>query len=1064
MPKNLNITSRPPVQGIASIGGHLTLDDFTNVIDPLAVGNAGINKPASSIPSMFARMKFFKTAYQSVAVTPTVTNTVYAKYVSDSLDLLEDLFNRKHNMELIPWNKTTQLAALNINPVLRDALSSQMGKFIPTVEDIILVTDNNKVIGGTSPFTIVYTSPNWNNNRPVQMLVTRTPQFREYMYRLAAAFSGVSKMKELVKFIDNSRLLDPQFLHTAFAGQWTPDSLYQTYPPYQLRLNTPAIIDPQTNLQLCGRDTEKFSSDFFLDSTVKPFNEATTPLFLTCGLHPTLNYYDGVRNTNILFTESENDNGDEIPRTLPNCTFSHRWISPIYLLEDNLLKVPYQINSQRWANVFEVEGSTCFIPLKPMFFKYFKIDDVNNLFKSSVDVINKKIIITLVVPVRNNDGTIRNTLQVVKEYSFEDIKTIDEFYNYFTIGVSPFYRSGKHYVLRQEAGSIQICDIEFFNVGGIEPINITNHTRNNQPASRTTYYEVDADFDYIRVSWPSGHGVLIPIYKSLNNGGDKYYYGVDFGTTNTHIAFTSTTNSLAQSFDVNEFALQVEFLSAEGKTGEDGVLLTDAAREFLPSNHDEDFSFPIRTVVSNVGQLDKDSKMFNDVSIGFRYTKEYTQMPFYYTDLKWDFNQTIIAPAVTARVRIFCEELLWIIKNHWMQQVNVSQNNLPKVWLTYPMAMTNWGQLYDVWVEAYMKIFGANQQTAKTNIDSVTESLAPCRNAIAAGGATTQGILNIDMGGGTTDFQYYCNLNNPAKSIYCSVLFAGDDLWGKGYEHTGSKIGQNIQHNAFTRFADAKLKNAQIVVGSKAVTYADLRFNSPKEKIDCLLKDTQHNFVNALRNPEDNACRKIMYVHYSSILWHVAKWLKANDVKTLPKSISFTGLASKYLDLLFDTEDRFIAFTKKLLSIFSGQSVNNISITKVDSPKNITAEGAALYAIDVSLGGAIPRSKLSYHLGYDNYTSATEEEVNFNNVSAKKEEVMTSLKKFLEDFNSVGDCDHELLPQQVIHLTQNDIDGLLADANVSFDQMCQIMQKPGSINDSLFFWALKDSLWKIGTH
>ena len=139
MPKNLDITSRGPVQGIASIGGHLTLGDFQNVIDPLAAGNVGINKPASSIPSMFARILFFRTAYQSVAVTPTATNTVYAKFVSDSLDLLEDLFNRKEGMEICQWNKTVQLNALNGIPVLRNALDSQTKKFIPTVEDILLV-------------------------------------------------------------------------------------------------------------------------------------------------------------------------------------------------------------------------------------------------------------------------------------------------------------------------------------------------------------------------------------------------------------------------------------------------------------------------------------------------------------------------------------------------------------------------------------------------------------------------------------------------------------------------------------------------------------------------------------------------------------------------------------------------------------------------------------------------------------------------------------------------------------------------------------------------------------
>ena len=35
------------------------------------------------------------------------------------------------------------------------------------------------------------------------------------------------------------------------------------------------------------------------------------------------------------------------------------------------------------------------------------------------------------------------------------------------------------------------------------------------------------------------------------------------------------------------------------------------------------------------------------------------------------------------------------------------------------------------------------------------------------------------------------------------------------------------------------------------------------------------------------------------------------------------------------------------------------------------------------------------------------------------------------------------------------------NAGASFDQMCNIMRTAGNVNDSLFFWALKDSLWKL---
>ena len=1059
MPKDLNITMRGPVEGIASIGGHLTLNDFNTVTDPLAIGSVGLNKPASSIPSMFARMLFFRTAYQSVAHTPTATNSVYAKFVSDSLDLMEDLFNRKSEMRLVRWEKQKQLSALQTIPVLKKALETQMDKFIPTVADIYLIEENGIIVGGTSPFTMVYTSPNWNNARPTKMLVDRTPKFREYMYRLAAAFDTVANMNEFVLFINNSKIFDNEYGTVTFAGLWNPATLYNEYPPFEITTNTPVIIEPVSDFKLAGRNPLVFDSDLFLNSTLQTFNAATTPLFLTNGICPGLAYYDNAIGVNINFIESEIVNGDRIPRVLPNCTFMHTYISPIDFLEDNLLKVPYKINKKRWANIVDVNGESCFLPLKPLFFKYFKIDDLNSLFSIQVDDLGKKVIVTLKVPVRNNNGTNVSHVNVTKEYPFDDIKSIDGFDNYYSIGVTPFYKSGKHYVLRQESGSVKKSKIEFFKEGDNDPLTMDVHTRTEAKVSRTTFYEVNDDFDYIRVTWPEGNGVLIPIYREKGRkGANHYYYGLDFGTTNTHIAFTHSGATTAQSFNTDEFSLQVEFLSDEDKTGDD-TLLTDSSREFIPSNYAKDFSFPIRTVVSNVGQLGVNSKMFNDISIGFRYSKEYAQMSIYNTGLKWDFDGAGLLPEIEARVRVFCEELLWMVKNHWMLQDNADHTDTPEIWLTYPLVMSNWPRLFNIWVSAYNIIFGGNIGNIK--IRKVTESLAPCRNTIAGGGATTQGILNIDMGGGSTDFQYYCKSKNEVKSLYCSVLFAGDDLWGKGYEHTQSNIGSAITDNEFTRFADEKLQNAEIVVGNQVIRYKDLQFSNPKEKINFLLKDKKQNFANALSVPDNNVCRKIMYVHYSSILWHVAKWLNVNGVSQFPKSMTFTGLASKYLDLLFGDSNRFNAFTKQLLSIFSGQHVDNITISLSNSPKNITAEGAALYALDVAGGGALPTSTLSYHLGYDEYVPDDRKNITFENVSEKKQLVINSLKTFLEDINSVGDCNGELLPKQVIHLSENEINDFLNNAGDSFDQMCEIMRTASNINDSLFFWALKDSLWKL---
>lgn len=1065
MTRILNTVQRNNAQKIQGIcaTSYMTLMDFQNAVDPLAQNATNSNKSASSIPSMFARLLFFRTAYANVVTTPTQASSVYAKFVSDSLDLLEALFNHGNNLTIVQWNRDKQLLALANNTVLRNALETQANKFLPGVTDIYLFVDNDNglVVGGTSPYSIVYTSPNWKSPRQTQMLVTRTPKFREFMYKFAVAHAGDLQLKEFIRFIESSKEFDPEFRNKDFGGKCNKQQLLRSYPSYFMAQNVPVVIDPTTELYLYGRDVSVFDSDFFINSNLQTFHQANTPLFLTQGVQPGMAYYDTVMNVNLSFIEAEIPNADCILRSLPGCNFQHIYLSSIDFMEDVLLKVPYKINSDRWSNVIHINNGTesCFLPLKPMLFKYFGISEIANMLTYKADDIKKTVVVTLNVPVRNAAKTRLNTLSVTRTYAYGDIQSFPGMEPAYTIGVAPFYKSGKHYVIRQDQATVAISEIEFYSVGDNSTIEAQGTLRSNDAVSRSTYYEVNTDFDYIRVKWPTGHGILIPNYQNTQNNGVHYYYGVDFGTTNTHIAYTKIGNETAISFDRDEFQLQVEYLSSEGKTGDD-VLLTTAAREFLPSNHRGDYSFPIRTVTSEIGRLDTDSKIFTHVSIGFRYSKEFARNPIYNKDLKWDFNRAVLRTEVNKRVDIFCQELLWMIKNHWMLQKDADRTFTPEIWLTYPLVMGNWQRLRNVWTDAYVIVFSVNRDEALTKINSITESLAPCRNIIAQGGATTAGILNIDMGGGSTDIQYYCNADHNVRSIYNSILFAGDDLWGKGYENTGSAIGAAISRNAFTDFAESSLQDATIIVGGAPKMYRELQFQDPKEKINCLLKDSEHNFTTALSEPANNTCRKIMYLHYAAIMWHVSKWMVVNGVQSLPRNISFTGLASKYLDLLFDTDDRFKAFTTKLLTMFSGLPINEIiTITKVASPKNITAEGAALYALDKANHADIPVSRLSYHLGYESYVDG--EQVTFDGVANRKQEVLDSLKHFLEDFNSIGDCGHILTPDQVIELTDQEMDNLIDEASVSFDEMVNLNRRPGQITDSLFFWALKDSLWKL---
>ena len=98
----LNIVQRtmPPSAAGVTKTSLMRISDLNSLNDPLSMNAANANKAATSIPSMFARMLFFQTAFENI-INPTNTQSVYAKFASDCLDLMEDLFNHNYNINIL---------------------------------------------------------------------------------------------------------------------------------------------------------------------------------------------------------------------------------------------------------------------------------------------------------------------------------------------------------------------------------------------------------------------------------------------------------------------------------------------------------------------------------------------------------------------------------------------------------------------------------------------------------------------------------------------------------------------------------------------------------------------------------------------------------------------------------------------------------------------------------------------------------------------------------------------------------------------------------------------------
>lgn len=1069
----------------------ITNESLKTINDPLSAKGKQVNKPGSSIPSMFARMLFFQTAFISVkpSVIPSeYSMSVYNRLISECFDILELIYSHANDLHIRCWNKDKQIQKLkdNGNAILADALEQQCNDYLSDVTDIYLLYQDNLLIGATSPFTIAYTSPNWQRdlNKPVQSLLERNPKFREYMYSFAIAYQSEPNnagLKSFITYILQCRNNDPiRELSQMADGRISINDFHARYPLHNFLIDgteRPVRICNTPNIYLNGRNVDTLASDFYIDSTLIPFNETTTPLVLYPGSYPGMHYYDDEAwPAGQSFNQVEGDNDDTTVRPLPGCTlYSHSFLSTINFLENKLLRIPYRMNEDNFkAAITLPDGTSCLLPLKPMFFKYFKCETLQNYFSYSIQ--NGKCTVKLVIPVRNNAGTTNHEIIITRVYDLVNdvIRTgTNDFDVSFNVGIFPFHKcTGKPELNKFIVASfLEDQDVEweiglqFYKHGFKTPLPPAACTQRNQhPSSR--YYEV-TDFDYLQIQYGrNAKGTILPDFAQKNvNGANQYYYAIDFGTTNTHIAFISHAQDTAESFRADQIKNQMVYLCSvkeetkESCGADNASLVLQANREFFPLFRDDSYSFPIRTVVGSKQALNAESRLFGDVSIGFHYSKEFITQNFYNTKLKWALEHNNPNQKVLTSIERLFTELLWMVKNHWMLRDDSNYNQYPIVMLTHPLVMTKWNTLFQLWQNAYAEVFGVTYEQAATYFKDMTESLAPCQSIIVKGSGVAGGMLNVDIGGGSTDFQYYRIIGNTTTSYYDSILFAGDDLWGKGFENLSTNIGAAITTNRFIQFAQSTLNDVAIQVGQEAKSVKEISITDPKEFVNILLRDRNNHLKNVLSNPEQNVCRKMMYIHYASIIYHISNWMIVNPVMSFPQTINFTGLGSKYIEMLFNTKTELTAFTKVLVEAFVGeQTPAGFEVHISDNPKNATAEGAALFAKQ----GTWPISEVQHHLGFDGDFA----QVTLGNFPQYQEAIITYFDAFIDRFNNRPNC-NMLQGQFDLRLTDAEVQTLKDNARQSLENVYAIKctgvnnLHNTNIEESMFFWMLKDSLWKL---
>ncbi|MBR1786969.1 MAG: hypothetical protein IJ756_07440 [Paludibacteraceae bacterium] len=1075
----------------------------TSYIAGPLLSNIQIDNPkgrmGTSIPSVFARIFLFDIAFQSFngkniseILNPPQNLKMEAILISECLDMLEFLFQHGADPKLVVkhWNGTQQITALKNSALqehhrLADVLQDEIANY-PDFSDIYLfywkdstansLTPQEFLIGGTSPMTLAFTAPNWKetmrqngfsftrtgdgsplfDSNQIQALPLRDANFQNMLYSMRMAFHGQFNRKatNFEQYIATCYNNAPQNSAVADMGA-NPTSFYATFKPVK-DINGAAIST--ASLPLCYQPI-KVVSGYEIVPTADRYSTYTAnngsiqnipaPLMLDKNGIPNVNYIGNRQwNAGTCIINEAVVRGSELhTRQLPGgMGVVYPFLIWSDLLEDKIVKVPYTIDGNRFITATNGEAHYL-LPLRRTFFKFFNIEDVDRILK--INISGNSVDVTLHIPLNN---PIHPYIDILHTYQAQDIVEVP-----LTLGVFPFYKTGTDDSYRILQCGNHSANASFYDVEGrIIPGNYTIRTP-DIGSYETRYYDVRQAFDLIEVKDINATALNIPKLQPINVGRTQFTFAVDFGTSNTYIAYSTPGNS-AETLEFGDTDQQAVYMHRHDSIS-NGMLQNMSSnhflREFAPERigGNELFRFPTTTaaceLTSTNGVL---PSLFGTISMGFKMMNEKSFDPNarYITQLKWLLEKRMDDAHNNALIKNYFTQILWMLKNKAVQ--NGGDTNFT-VRLTFPetMPIPLKNALVGLWNNAKTDL-----KLPCTIDSSFSESLAPYNVTVKEFG--TSSFLNIDIGGGTHDI-LFVNRNETGNLIsanYSSARFAGDDLWGDGTVITN----QPTLNNGFVDYLYKKIDSERSQYRTDIISPLDTlkggMANTSGDIMSYLFR-YDNIFQTATSIRANQNAYSIVFIHYMALMYHIARLIKKQQVG-IPNYISFTGMGSKYINLISPDSDDILQFTKLLLEKYTGQKVPALFKIKNNrsDAKEITAKGALTIP---DTGYLIPKTQLNsiVDYGFD-----TQEQIIYRDMRTGQvqQKVINEYLKFLKSLSEkdIAQFIHQhyglTIPNVIIATltthAQNSYNTIAGGITTAFDDF--------NLSETLFFYPLKNAL------
>ena len=954
----------------------------------------------TSIPSPFARIDLVKNAFKQISKVNTQTHkadldgqTIFHKMVSDTLDVAEIFFNLdKYNgkIEVLKWDPSLMLIELETSNIpghkyLADALRKYMQSDSKTynfsqLKNIYLLNylegpDEINIIGATSPATLFFSNANdlsyvndiyFGQDKPFdseyQPLYKRDFEFIKYLFALRKAIPNFASLfPEVDTYLSETyKQIDDQKKKNEL-NNITSNALND--------FDKISVRDVQQNdlVEVLGYDLYKkanrpvTSTSEFIIKTQN--NIESLPLVLPIDA--------GNRYSELQYTTDKWGNTNKAPfvdnqpelslRRLPFDGSQYPYLTISDFLEESIIKVPHTLNQKHYydGNIKIDKTELSFLlPLKPLFFKFFSVEELQSTLPDGRTMFEMKLLagdsvsVTIRIPIKgngkisyieynrlyynNSSADLTNNAGNIVEMKFTGfimpqirfINPNDAIYNVSCVQAS----SSKNQFLFYENGE------------KIQPESKTCRNQEQQLLTKADNYLISGkNFDFIQVrNHHEYQGLIIPLFKQQKNV-EVFEFAIDLGTSNTHVEFRKGGEKPEVfSFNSQDRQLCEMFIPSQDESGDLTELMEETRiieRDFIPNEiGNGDYRFPTRTVLSCSKTIDWDDSVdpYTLINIPFTYDKradlKYNNLKY---NIKWgNGNELRVMEA-------YVRSLMLIIRN----KVLLNNGDLSRTKITwfYPISMApkRLRKLKETWDEAYKEYFG----DGVTN--NMTESAAPIQYFFKRY-ATATSLINIDIGGGTTDIAFAKN-----KSIInvTSFRFASNALFENSFSELDEHNGIIDWHKEeFLKLLEEKNISELVNVynsytnshpANMASFLFSLKENTLPKKAGINEKAIDFNYI----LQEDENFKIVFIVFYTSIIYHIAQIIKKLGLD-VPRHISFSGNGSKVIRVITTDSKVLAKYTKaifeKVLGKPYGKELELLGLEKDSNPKDSTCKGGLI--------------------------------------------------------------------------------------------------------------------------